>query len=361
MSVHNSSIVISPPDLYNVLSSSPRVVVFDIRKKTDFVRERIWSSIHLDLESYPTVHDIAKKLFSTTKNSLNEENSPITPHTLYKLFVNRELYHIVVVDDDGSSHSFVSQLIHKRTFNPTQLLAGGYKMFSTLYPDLCQGTTGQDLYLMAKCEKAWRESHPFQILPHLYCGGSNTAQNYRALDTLGIGSLVNAAVNVENHAPACYKYIRCDQEELPHGDLAPLFDGVFTFIERARRDNDNVLIYSAGNDDGRAGMFACAYLMRLNDWSLESAFLYFKKHMPFSPNVAILARLGEYETSLVGTKHVEEAMHHDVSEDDFKTKKHNAKLSEELKYVRRQQIYQLEDEIAERKAIAADEIEEDLC
>lgn len=129
-------------------------------------------------------------------------------------------------------------------------------------------------------------------------------------------------------------------------------------------------MFSANNKDGRAGMFACAYLMKLNNLSLESSFLHFKKKCPlFSPNVAILARLGEYETSLVGTKHVEEhlmdgkAIEEDGKEEDEKEKERrkNAKLSEELKYVRRQQVHKLEDEIAERDAIAAAEAEEDLC
>lgn len=62
--------------------------------------------------------------------------------------------------------------------------------------------------------------------------------------------LVNTASYLDNHAPACYKYLRylwhimivnnlqlvlifiyrCDQDELPEGDMAPIFNKVFRFI-----------------------------------------------------------------------------------------------------------------------------------
>jgi hypothetical protein len=109
-------------------------------------------------------------------------------------------------------------------------------------------------------------------------------------------------------------------------------------------------------------MFVCAYLMRLNDWSLEKAFLHFKsKSLSFSPNVAILARLGEYETALSGSKHLEESIkQQEEGGDGVKEGKERGpvKVSEELKYVRRQQAHQLEEE---REAQAEEEEEEDLC
>jgi hypothetical protein len=122
-------------------------------------------------------------------------------------------------------------------------------------------------------------------------------------------------------------------------------------------------VYSAGDADGRAGLVVCAYLMRLNDWSLETAFLNFKHKSPlFSPNVSMLARLGEYETAFSGTRHLEEYM-----EERESGTKGKEQVSAELQYVRRQQVYHLEDELAERAAIAAEEEEEeeeeeeDLC
>ena len=159
------------------------------------------------------------------------------------------------------------------------------------------------------------------------------------------------------------------------------------YTEAAKSEGDKILVYSAGDDDGRAGtshssipsylpfpleyniinflfsffsslpfligMFVCAYLMRLNDWSLEKAFLHFKHASPsFSPNVAILARLGEYETALSGTKHLEES----IKRQEGGEGKRREEVSEELKYVRRQQAYQLEEERA-----AQEEEEEDLC
>lgn len=82
---------------------------------------------------------------------------------------------------------------------------------------------------MLNSNRAWKEFHPFQILPYLYCGDAEAAQNYRVLDTLGIEciisckrsfyvshqavslmrlGMVNAAMYVDNYAPACYKYLR---------------------------------------------------------------------------------------------------------------------------------------------------------
>ena len=94
-------------------------------------------------------------------------------------------------------------------------------------------------------------------------------------------------------------------------------------------------------------MFVCAYLMRLNDWPLEKVFLHFKsKSRSFSPNVAILARLGEYETSLSGTKYLEESIKEGEEGRPQMARKEKDRLSEELKYVRRQQAHHLEDERA---------------
>ena len=54
-----------------------------------------------------------------------DADCPVTPHTHRNLLVNRALYHIVVVDEDGSdSRGVVAQLHHASSHKPTQLLVG---------------------------------------------------------------------------------------------------------------------------------------------------------------------------------------------------------------------------------------------
>jgi hypothetical protein len=104
-------------------------------------------------------------------------------------------------------------------------------------------------------------------------------------------------------------------------------------------------------------MIVCAYLMRKNDWSLEKAFLHFKRLSPsFSPNVPLLTRLGEYEKDLAGSKHLEESMQGGGEG------KERRGVSEELKYVRRRQAHELEKEREEAVAEdEGDELEANLC
>eukprot|EP00026_Physarum_polycephalum_P010003 Phypoly_transcript_10146.p1 GENE.Phypoly_transcript_10146~~Phypoly_transcript_10146.p1 ORF type:complete len:357 (+),score=73.82 Phypoly_transcript_10146:156-1226(+) len=349
---------VSPPDLYTLLCSAAPVVVFDVRNKEDYDREKIWSSVHLNLQKYPSIIAIARELFAKRSIYATDADCPVTPYAHRRLFVNRALYHVVVVDEDGSdSRGIVAQLGDTAAHKPVQLLVGGYKMFNTLYPALCVGSSGQDNYLIEKCEKEYTTHTPVEVDPDVFFGDLAVAQNFKANDVRGIGSMVNVAAYADNFAPTAYKYLRCDQEELPLGDLIPLFNKVFKFIEAAKREGEKVLIYSIKDEDGLAGMFACAYLMRKNGWPLEKAFLHFKRLSPsFSPNVSLLSRLGEYEKDLVGSKHIEESI------TGGGERKERREVSEELKYVRRRQAHELEKEREEAAAQGeGDELEEDLC
>lgn len=374
--------LISPPDLYTLLCSSPSsVLVFDVRSKDEFSKEKIWSSIHLDIEAFPSMNALQSEV-----NRMGEKTKAIIPANFKNLFMNWDMYDIIIVDEDGSDKkSLCRQLRHQvHDDKHTRVLVGGYKTFNTLYPGLCVGSPSQDEYLINKCEKEWKKNAPLEVLPYLLFGDKEAAQSFKSIDAMGIEYMVNVSPNLPDYASSAYRYKRCDLPELPFGDLEPLFNECFDFIERARKKGSKVLVYSDTYGDGRAGMVICAYLIRAQECSLERAFVTVKRAFPaFAPNVALLARLTEYEATLFGATYVPSTTapsndNIDASGDENNNNTSNNNndntaqkevdkvderlVTDELRYVRRRQQQQYEEEeYCGSDGELEDLVEEDLC
>jgi hypothetical protein len=142
------------------------------------------------------------------------------------------------------------------------------------------------------------------------------------------------------------------------------------------------MVYGDTRGDGRTGMVICAYLIRAQQCSLERAFVTFKRAFPsFAPNVALLARLTEYEASLFGATYLTPTASpndninakSENNNNNTDNKNDNAQkqvdkvdqrlVSDELKYVRRRQRQQYEEEEGQCESDGdfEDLVEEDLC
>eukprot|EP01111_Echinosteliopsis_oligospora_P017951 TRINITY_DN7989_c0_g1_i1.p1 TRINITY_DN7989_c0_g1~~TRINITY_DN7989_c0_g1_i1.p1 ORF type:complete len:321 (-),score=49.96 TRINITY_DN7989_c0_g1_i1:99-1061(-) len=278
--------MISPPDLHTRLCQGDRkLLILDVRSPEKFDRSRIYTSLHIDAtginlnSEFPKISDIPSNIFRN-------------------MVAHRSVYDIVIVDDDGSDSLGI--LKHQLFRSKPLLLVGGFQMYNALYSSLCEGDSSFDSFLAAKIDKELKKNQPLKVTDNVFIGDLASAENFRALDLLGIEYMVN--VNKETPCPYKqeYIYISLHLEELPFEDLSNYFDRkVISFIDKGEENNKNTLIYSEPTINN-AGMCVCAYLMFKRAICLEEAYLTLSNiTRAFSPNMVVLNRLLDYEDYLI--------------------------------------------------------------
>lgn len=130
-----------------------------------------------------------------------------------------------------------------------------------------------------------------QVLPHLYIGGSSQAESKRWLKSHDITHIVNAAIELDNHFPRDFTYLRLNLDDTPRQSLYRALEPAHIFIQNAIRKGGNVLVH-CHMGISRSSSVVIYYLMRTKGWDFLSAYAYMRAIHPRTyPNAGFCKQL----------------------------------------------------------------------
>lgn len=145
-----------------------------------------------------------------------------------------------------------------------------------------------------------------QLLPSLYLSGASVITPL-ILTQLGINFVINVASELpDTPLPTTTKivYLRINELDSTHTDLAKHFDEVGEMIEEIHRNGGKTLIHCVAGVS-RSATLCLAYLLKYGQMNLKDAFLHVKSIRPqIRPNSAFVQQLRSYEERLFGMQSI---------------------------------------------------------
>ncbi|CAK9298033.1 unnamed protein product [Gordionus sp. m RMFG-2023] len=198
-------------------------------------------------------------------------------------------------------------------------MKGTFDTFSSVYPNSCAKSpksshhnfqpseavssddTASGPALMDDREDA--NKGPTKILPYLYVGSLEDALNQSTLEKLGITYILNVSTSCPEPDFAKlndkYKFMRVPINDNYDADMMAWLDESFAFIERAKNENEAVLIHCLAGIS-RSPSLTIAYIMKYLGMTSEQSYKYVKsKRVGISPNFNFMGQLLEYEKLLL--------------------------------------------------------------
>lgn len=178
-------------------------------------------------------------------------------------------------------------------------IKGGFKEFSSLYPQHCRCQSK----LPTSCtletpDNAHKQEAPVEILPFMYLGNFKDASNLELLHRLGITSLMNVSTKCKNLFEDQFSYMNIPVDDNPNADLAAWFPESNAFIDTVRENHGKVLVHCQAGVS-RSATICLAYLMYTAKVGLETAFEHIKsRRSVISPNLNFMRQLENYEKEI---------------------------------------------------------------
>ncbi|KAK8377959.1 hypothetical protein O3P69_018696 [Scylla paramamosain] len=216
---------------------------------------------------------------------------------------------IIVYDHSAPSLSAVPQdsflhvLLNKlgKAFPAVFLLAGGFLEFQARYPELCEDSSKKGTPLTTQSQPCMPVANigPTRILPFLYLGSQNDANNKQLLQGYNILYELNVSISCpkpdfvqESH------FMRIPVNDNFSEKLLPYFNDAFNFIDKVREGGGCVLVHCLAGVS-RSATVAIAYVMKHLSLPFEEAYMYVKSRRPtISPNINFVGQLAELDRQL---------------------------------------------------------------
>jgi len=134
-----------------------------------------------------------------------------------------------------------------------------------------------------------------EIIPHVWVGNANDAQNRDRLCRNNITHIVNCTPDLPCKWEDKYRYLRVKILDLPSEHIIKYFNPVSKFIDEAVKQNGNVLVHcSAGIS--RSPTFVLSYMIQYNNMHFQDAYTKMQSLRKIvAPNVSFLGQLLEFE------------------------------------------------------------------
>lgn len=140
---------------------------------------------------------------------------------------------------------------------------------------------------------------PIKVLPGLYLGNERHASDRDQLDELGIGAVLNVAVEVAGWPELSASHLSLGWTHNQR-NIVCCFDQAFAFIDSGRASS--VLVHCQ-EGVSRSASLVIAYLMKTFGLSATRAYAFLKSRSPaISPNIHLFSQLVRYETELASPK-----------------------------------------------------------
>ncbi|MED6291252.1 hypothetical protein CHARACLAT_021569 [Characodon lateralis] len=218
------------------------------------------------------------------------------------------MQHIVVYDSNTSClleqgrAVNCAQVLAISSSHPVQILTGGFRTFSALYPFL---RTEKILYTITELENL--TIYPVEIISGLlYMGDQKQSQDANTLKDLKISATVNLSHFTQNDsAEGTQVILNIPVADDVESDLYSNFQTVCWFISSHINAGSRVLIVSR-QGRSRCSAVAIAFLMDRFKYTLEDAWRHMINCKPtMRPNTGFLQQLCDWEVHTLGRKHTD--------------------------------------------------------
>uniref|UniRef100_A0A3B3YHR8 Tyrosine-protein phosphatase domain-containing protein n=1 Tax=Poecilia mexicana TaxID=48701 RepID=A0A3B3YHR8_9TELE len=209
------------------------------------------------------------------------------------------MQNVVIYDDTTSSLEEetsraidCAQELGKSYYRPIRILAGGYRLFSAIYPFL---RTEKTLYNIWELENL--KLYPLEIIPGLlYMGDLKQSQ----------GSLWNlkirAIVSISHFTQKTREILDIPLADEVESDLYSNFETICNFISSHIDEGSRVLIVSR-EGISRCSAVVLAFFIHYFRYTLEEAWTYITKcKSTVRPNTGFLQQLCQWEVLTIGKK-----------------------------------------------------------
>ncbi|CAF2840033.1 unnamed protein product [Rotaria sp. Silwood2] len=139
-----------------------------------------------------------------------------------------------------------------------------------------------------------------EVLPGLYLGNSQDAENFTLLQQHQIKVIINVSTSIpcyfENDN--VFEYLRLPCHDSPHQNIRQYFETTFEYIHQKLSMNKNILVHCQGGVS-RSSSFVIGYLMKYHSKTFTEAHRFVRtKRSIVNPNLNFVGQLTQYEQSL---------------------------------------------------------------
>uniref|UniRef100_A0A3P9PKJ2 Serine/threonine/tyrosine interacting-like 1 n=1 Tax=Poecilia reticulata TaxID=8081 RepID=A0A3P9PKJ2_POERE len=187
-----------------------------------------------------------------------------------------------------------AQELGKSYYRPIKILAGGYRLFSAIYPFL---RTHKILYNIWELENL--KLYPLEIIPGaLYMGDLKQSQG--SLSDLKIRAITSS--NSHTSEKNVRKILDIPLADEGESDLYSKFETICNFISFHIEEGSRVLVVSR-EGTSRCSTVVLAFFIYYFRYTLEEAWTYIIKCKPtVRPNTGFLQQLCQWEVLAIGKK-----------------------------------------------------------
>lgn len=141
-------------------------------------------------------------------------------------------------------------------------------------------------------------SHITQILPHLFLGSRNNAQNIYEVKHFDINTIINVATEIPKICSDEFKYIKYEWDDIFIFDILSELDEICSQIHSEIMNGRNVLVHCAAGVS-RSASVVIGYLMKYKMMDYEKAFFHVKSlRSCINPNSGFIDQLKKYSETI---------------------------------------------------------------
>jgi protein-tyrosine phosphatase len=149
--------------------------------------------------------------------------------------------------------------------------------------------------------------NPGEILPYLYVGGQQDAEDLAKLKLMGITHILNAAASLDSVFANQFVYLRSELDDDEDEDVVASFEEAFRHIEDAKTSGGAVLVHCVAGMS-RSVAIVIAWLIHGENVSLLNALNMVRSRRPVAlPNVGFRLALAHFEVKTLGYSSVLDA------------------------------------------------------
>ncbi|XP_007521373.1 dual specificity protein phosphatase 10 isoform X2 [Erinaceus europaeus] len=289
-------------------------VIIDCRPFMEYNKSHIQGAVHINCAD-----KISRRRLQQGKITVLDLISCREGKDSFKRIFSKE---IIVYDENTNEPSRVmpSQPLHivleslKREGKEPLVLKGGLSSFKQNHENLCDnslqlqecreagatsaasGLLPQSIPTTPDIENA--ELTP--ILPFLFLGNEQDAQDLDSLQRLNIGYVINVTTHLPlyHYEKGLFNYKRLPATDSNKQNLRQYFEEAFEFIEEAHQCGKGLLIHCQAGVS-RSATIVIAYLMKHTRMTMTDAYKFVKGKRPIiSPNLNFMGQLLEFEEDL---------------------------------------------------------------
>uniref|UniRef100_A0A8D0AZA5 Dual specificity protein phosphatase 10 n=1 Tax=Salvator merianae TaxID=96440 RepID=A0A8D0AZA5_SALMN len=315
--------IIYPNDLAKKMTKCTKShqgpVIIDCRPFMEYNKSHIQGAVHINCSD-----KISRRRLQQGKITVLDLISCREGKDSFKRIFSKE---IVVYDENTNEPSRVipSQPLHivleslKREGKEPLVLKGGLSSFKQNHENLCDNslqlqecpeggggggggaaavtcTLPQSIPTTPDIENA--ELTP--ILPFLFLGNEQDAQDLEKMQRLNIGYIINVTTHLPlyHYEKGLFNYKRLPATDSNKQNLRQYFEEAFEFIEEAHQCGKGLLIHCQAGVS-RSATIVIAYLMKHTRMTMTDAYKFVKGKRPIiSPNLNFMGQLLEFEEDL---------------------------------------------------------------